>query len=73
MGRIRSLSGADVYLVLSARGFIEVRCRESHVVMQKRTAGSTITVPVPIHAQLKRGTLALVIRQSGLPRALFEE
>jgi predicted RNA binding protein YcfA (HicA-like mRNA interferase family) len=40
--------------------------------MQKRTADSTITVPVPDHATLHIGTLLSIIRQSGLPRALFE-
>ena len=73
MGRRRVLSGREVCLVLSARGFIEVRRRGSHVVMQKRTSAGTITVPVSNHAQLKKGALALVIRQSGLSQALFEE
>jgi predicted RNA binding protein YcfA (HicA-like mRNA interferase family) len=40
--------------------------------MQKRLDGTTITVPVPLHDQLKRGTLSSIIRQSQLPRALFE-
>jgi predicted RNA binding protein YcfA (HicA-like mRNA interferase family) len=40
--------------------------------MQKRVAGGTITVPVPLHKELRRGTLLSVIRQSGLPRAVFE-
>jgi len=40
--------------------------------MQKRTEGTTITVPIPEHDELKRGTLLSIIRQSGLPRALFE-
>jgi hypothetical protein len=40
--------------------------------MQKRTEATTITVPVPLHDPLKRGTLASVIRQSGLPRSYFE-
>jgi predicted RNA binding protein YcfA (HicA-like mRNA interferase family) len=40
--------------------------------MQKRTAESTITVPVPDHKELRIGTLQSIIRQSQLPRALFE-
>jgi predicted RNA binding protein YcfA (HicA-like mRNA interferase family) len=40
--------------------------------MQKRSPESTITVPVPLHSELKPGTLMSVIRQSGLPRKLFE-
>lgn len=40
--------------------------------MQKRTPQSTITVPVPLHKELRVGTLLSVIRRSGLPRKLFE-
>ena len=52
---------------------MEVRRRGSHIAMQRRTGDSTITVPVPDHAELRTGTLQSIIRQSGLPRALFEE
>jgi predicted RNA binding protein YcfA (HicA-like mRNA interferase family) len=30
-------------------------------------------VPVPDHAEVRIGTLMSIIRQSGLPRTLFEE
>jgi predicted RNA binding protein YcfA (HicA-like mRNA interferase family) len=40
--------------------------------MQRRTANSTVTVPVPDHKEIKPGTLASIIRQSGLPRSAFE-
>jgi predicted RNA binding protein YcfA (HicA-like mRNA interferase family) len=40
--------------------------------MQKRLEISTITVPVPLHDPVRRGTLRSVIRQSELPKALFE-
>ena len=58
--------------ILRTQGFDEVRRRGSHVVMQKKTRGSTITVPVPDHKEIRRGTLAAIIRQSQLPRKLFE-
>jgi predicted RNA binding protein YcfA (HicA-like mRNA interferase family) len=40
--------------------------------MQRRTAAGTVTVPVPLHAELKTGTLLAIIRQSGVPRTEFE-
>ena len=40
--------------------------------MQKRADGTTTTVPVPVHDELRMGTLLSIIRQSGLPRSLFE-
>ncbi|MCK4659660.1 MAG: type II toxin-antitoxin system HicA family toxin [Phycisphaerae bacterium] len=72
MGKLRALSGREVCRILNEHGFAEVRRRGSHVVMQQRTEESTVTVPVPIHNELKTGTLRSIIRQSGLPRSLFE-
>ena len=72
MGKLRVLSGAEVCRILAARGFVEVRRRGSHVVMQKSEPAGTITVPVPDHAELRRGTLRSIIRQSGLEKAEFE-
>jgi predicted RNA binding protein YcfA (HicA-like mRNA interferase family) len=43
------------------------------MVMQRRVEASTITVPVPDHRELRMGTLRAIIRQSQLPRVLFEE
>ncbi len=40
--------------------------------MQRQTEESTVTVPVPDHPQVRIGTLQSIIRQSGLPRSLFE-
>ena len=73
MGRLRVLSGSSVIRLLRDNGFVEVRRRGSHLVMQKQLPDTTVTVPVPDHKELKRGTLASIIRQSQLPRGLFEE
>jgi predicted RNA binding protein YcfA (HicA-like mRNA interferase family) len=72
LGKRRILSGNEVCKILEGQGFIEVRRRGSHVVMQKRADNTTITVPVPQHDELKPGTLSSIIRQSGLPKTLFE-
>jgi predicted RNA binding protein YcfA (HicA-like mRNA interferase family) len=65
------LSGKAVCEILRRHGFAEVRRRSSHIVKQKSVGGATTTVPVPDHAELKIGTLASIIRQSGLPRHVF--
>jgi len=72
LGRLRRLSGRQVCRILGNNGFVEVRRRGSHVVMQLRLEGSTRTVPVPDHDELRTGTLLSIIRQSQLPRRLFE-
>jgi predicted RNA binding protein YcfA (HicA-like mRNA interferase family) len=66
------LSGGEVCRILAANGFAEVRRRGSHVVMQQRLPDSTATVVVPDHKEIRMGTLAAIIRQSRLPRGLFE-
>lgn len=40
--------------------------------MQARDTSGTVTVPVPLHSELKLGTLQSIIRQSRLSRSLFE-
>lgn len=72
MARLRLFSGSELCRLLEEHGFHEVRRRGSHIVMQKRTAESTTTVPVPNHPELRIGTLQSIIRQSGLSRSLFE-
>ncbi len=72
MGRLKVFSGTEVCRILAKRGFTEVRRRGSHIVMQKQVVGSTITVPVPDHKEIKTGTLRSIIRQSGIPRSEFE-
>ncbi|MBI5874717.1 MAG: type II toxin-antitoxin system HicA family toxin [Deltaproteobacteria bacterium] len=72
MGKLRVLSGKEVCSVLERYGFIEVRRRGSHIVMQKKLSQGTITVPVPNHHEIRIGTLQSIIRQSGLPKYEFE-
>ncbi|MCM0592929.2 MAG: type II toxin-antitoxin system HicA family toxin [Gloeotrichia echinulata DEX184] len=72
LGKLRVLSGREVCQILEQHRFVQVRQRGSHIIMQQRTEDSTITVPVPDYDELRVGTLRSIIRQSGLPRSLFE-
>jgi len=72
LGRLRVLSGREVCELLSKHGFVEVRRRGSHIVMQRKLPTTTVTVPIPNHAAVRRGTLRAIIRQSGLPKSEFE-
>ena len=73
MPELRNLSGRDVCEILSRHGFVKVRQRGSHIVMQKKEEGTTITVPVPDHDVILIGTLMSIIRQSGLVKSDFIE
>ncbi len=72
MPNLRVFSGRELRLLLAEHGFVEVRQRGSHVVMQKFVAGGTVTVPVPDYREIRVGTLMSIIRQTGLERRLFE-
>jgi predicted RNA binding protein YcfA (HicA-like mRNA interferase family) len=54
MPKLAVLSGAEACAILARHGFVEVRRRGSHIIMQHNADGTTITVPVPDHHELKR-------------------
>lgn len=67
MPKLPVLSGADVVKMLERLGFEQVRQRGSHVVMRKGSVGTV----VPLHKELKTGTLAGIVRQAGLAQDEF--
>ena len=72
MPELRVMSSREICRLLEQHGFIRVRQRGSHIIMQRQVAGGTTTIPVPDHDEVRRGTLRSIIRQSGLSRTLFE-
>jgi len=72
LGKLRVFSGKQVCAILARHGFLEVRQRGSHIVMQKQLPDTTVTVPVPNHTELRMATLQSIIRQAGVPRSEFE-
>lgn len=72
MPKLGLFSGREICRILAKEGFVEVRQRGSHIVMQKEMEGTTVTVIVPDHSEIRVGTLTSIIRQSQLPRTLFE-
>ena len=69
---MKKLSGKEVCKILDKHGFQLVRQRGSHMIMQRKTTDSTITVPVPDHKELRTGTLRSIIRQSGIQKSEFD-
>ncbi len=72
MPKLGLFSGREICRILAKEGFVEVRQRGSHIVMQKQMEETTLTVIVPDHSEVRVGTLTSIIRQSQLPRSLFE-
>lgn len=60
--RLPTLSGAELVSALQRLGFEQVRQRGSHVVMRRGTTGCV----VPLHRELKTGTLSGILRQAGV-------
>ena len=56
------LSGAQIIKALETIGFAQVRQRGSHVVLRRGDAGCV----VPLHREVKRGTLGGILRQAGV-------
>jgi predicted RNA binding protein YcfA (HicA-like mRNA interferase family) len=62
MPKLPVLSGQDLVKALERLGFEQVRQRGSHVVMRRGSAGCV----VPMHKEVKTGTLAGILRQAGV-------
>ncbi len=45
---MRTLSDKEICLILVKHDFVKIRQKGSHVIMQKNTQESTLTVPVPM-------------------------
>lgn len=56
------LSGTEVIAALERLGFERVRQRGSHVILRRAEQGCV----VPLHRELKRGTLGGIVRQAGV-------
>ena len=62
MPSLPTLSGGDVIRGLERQGFVRVSQRGSHVKLRR----ADTTVIVPDHRELRKGTLAAILRQAGI-------
>jgi predicted RNA binding protein YcfA (HicA-like mRNA interferase family) len=67
MPKLPVLSGQEIIKMLEQLGFERVRQRGSHVVMRRGSNGCVI----PLHEEVKRGTLGGILRQAGLTADQF--
>jgi predicted RNA binding protein YcfA (HicA-like mRNA interferase family) len=66
MPKLKPVSGLKVIKALSKACFQVVGRKGSHVRLKKKTIAGINIVIVPDHAEIKKGTLRSIIRQSGL-------
>ena len=69
MPKLPRISGAAAVRTLEQLGFVVVRQRGSHVILRRGSSGCV----VPLHKELKVGTLSGVISQAGVTRDEFIE
>ena len=60
MPKLPRTSGAAIVKALESLGFVKVRQSGSHVIMRRGTKGCV----VPMHSEVKVGTLAGLLRQA---------
>lgn len=70
MTRLPTLTGEEVVKALTQAGFVAVRQRGSHVVMQHPDGRSTV-VPVHQGEDLGRGILSKILRDTEIRREEF--
>ena len=62
------LSGKQTVAILAQFGFELVRQRGSHAVLAKQTDGQKRVAVVPMHKELKKGTLRSIARQADIDK-----
>lgn len=60
------ISGKQAIKILEERGFTIVRQRGSHVVLTKQKDNSKRITVVPLHKELKKGTIRSIAKLAGL-------
>jgi predicted RNA binding protein YcfA (HicA-like mRNA interferase family) len=64
MPKLPRISSREAIRSLERLGFEEVRQTGSHVVMKKETEDGKIGCVVPVHQELKVGTLSGILKQA---------
>lgn len=72
MSRSPRLSGADIIKILTKEfGFSAVRQRGSHVVLRKFVNGRKVVTVVPLHREVRTGTLLGILELAGIKKEEF--
>jgi predicted RNA binding protein YcfA (HicA-like mRNA interferase family) len=66
MPKLKPVSGLKIIKALGKAGFQVVGRKGSYVRLKKKTGEMTYIVIVPLHSEVKTGTLKSVLRQAGL-------
>ena len=67
MPKLPRVSGAEIIRALERLGFVRIRQSGSHVILRRGSKGCV----VPMHSEVKVGTLAGVLRQAEVSAEAF--
>jgi predicted RNA binding protein YcfA (HicA-like mRNA interferase family) len=65
------ISGKQAIKILQSKGFVVSRQRDSHVVLVNQSGNSKLTTVVPMHKELKKGTIRSIAKLAGLDAKVF--
>jgi predicted RNA binding protein YcfA (HicA-like mRNA interferase family) len=68
-----AVSGRELIRALRRIGFIELRQKGSHVSLEKRNADGYWRTVVPLHREIRPGTLSDILNQCGLSKEELRE
>ena len=64
MPRLKPVSGLKIIKALGKVGFQVVGRKGSHARLKRQTSNGTYVVIVPVHPEIKKGTLKSILRQA---------
>lgn len=73
MPKLPRISSREAIRALECLGFEQVRQTGSHVVMKKQTEDGAIGCVIPVHRELKAGTLSSILKQAQVTVEAFIE
>ncbi|PYJ86121.1 MAG: hypothetical protein DME22_06460 [Verrucomicrobia bacterium] len=68
-----AVSGRELVRALRRAGFVLLRQKGSHVSMEKRTGDGYWRTVVPMHREIRPGTLSDILNQTGLTKEELAE
>ena len=61
--KLKVLSGKDVLKIIEQYGFVKTRSVGSHVRMTYKMSVTSFHITIPLHKELKRGTLSDIVKE----------
>lgn len=65
------ITSKEAIKILQKKGFVIVRQRGSHVILTKVEDGTKYTTVVPMHRELRKGTITSIAKLAGIDKKEF--